>query len=523
MTGSHSVIRGAAAIGQGLAPAREARRIQAGEAIHVVGAGGAGASAAAWLAAAAGAAASGCDPGAPNLYTASLEHLGVPVAAAHDARHVTDARPRPARLAVTKALTSVQPDHPELLAARAADVPVEPWQQVVADAALTQGGHLVAVAGTHGKSTSSGWLVHLLAQAGRDPGAFVGALLPPELTGGPPGTARWGRGDVFVVEADEYAGNFDPYRPAVAVILNAEWDHPDVFVDRAAVVDAFEAWLRAPGADQRLAVVHAGDAGSARLLTRLADWGPRVVRVEPLPTENGADRPGPPERHQGPDGRGAAAVGYAWADGRLRLTGLPGLDGIVETSLQLAGRHNAANAACVAAAAALLGVDASAITAGLASFAGVGRRMDIRGEPGGVLVIDDYGHHPTAIRATLQATRERYPGRPVWIAHEPLTFHRAAALGDELAAALAEADHVVIADIWAGRDPDTSIASAAALAEAVSRLGGPAATAPGSVEATADHLAARVQPGEVVLVMGGGRSYVIADRLVRLLSDGGRG
>ena len=94
---------------------------------------------------------------------------------------------------------------------------------------LSQGGRLVAVAGTHGKSTSSGWLVHLLAGAGRDPAAFVGALLPSSLVGGPPATARWGRGDAFVVEADEYAGNFEPYRPAVAVILNAEWDHPDVF------------------------------------------------------------------------------------------------------------------------------------------------------------------------------------------------------------------------------------------------------------------------------------------------------
>jgi UDP-N-acetylmuramate--alanine ligase len=175
----------------------------------------------------------------------------------------------------------------------------------------------------------------------------------------------------------------------------------------------------------------------------------------------------------------------------------------------------------VAAAAALLGVDAPLIASGLGSFGGVGRRFEIKGEPAGVLVIDDYGHHPTAIRATLAAARERYPGRPVWIAHEPLTFHRAAAMSDALAAALAQADHVVIADIWASRDPDTSIASAAALAAAVSRISGGSVAAPGGVEATADHLADRVQRGDVVLVMGGGRSYVMADRLVSLL--GGRG
>jgi UDP-N-acetylmuramate--alanine ligase len=172
----------------------------------------------------------------------------------------------------------------------------------------------------------------------------------------------------------------------------------------------------------------------------------------------------------------------------------------------------------VAAAAVLLGVDRSAIVSGLTTFGGVARRMEVKGEPRGVLVIDDYGHHPSAIRATLTAVRERYPGRPVWIAHEPLTFHRAAAMLGELAAALAEADHAVIADIWAGRDPDTTIASAGGLAEAVARISGRVVAAPGSAEQTADFLAERVQAGDIVLAMGGGRSHVIAERLVTLLS-----
>ena len=105
-----------------------------------------------------------------------------------------------------------------------------------------------------------------------------------------------------------------------------------------------------------------------------------------------------------------------------------------------------------------------------------------------MLVIDDYGHHPSAIRATIEAVRNRYPGRPLWVAHEPLTFHRAAAMLDELASALAQADHAVIADIWAGRDPDTSITSAAELADAVDGLSGRPVAAPGSPEATADYL-----------------------------------
>ena len=153
------------------------------------------------------------------------------------------------RVAVTKALTSVAPDHPELVAARAQAWHPSPGSRSSRMSRRRQGGRLVGVAGTHGKSTSSGWLVHLLAAAGADPAAFVGALLPAAITGGRPVTARWGSGDVFVVEADEYAGNFDAYRPDVAVLLNAEWDHPDVFADEAAVLDAFEGWLRAPGAE----------------------------------------------------------------------------------------------------------------------------------------------------------------------------------------------------------------------------------------------------------------------------------
>ena len=493
------MIRGTDDVARGLAPARESRAIEPGERIHVIGAAGAGASAAALLAHAAGGAPDGCDPGAPTPYTEALSARGVPVAPRHDATHVTN--DAPARLAVTKALTSVQPDHPELVAARAAGLPIEAWQQTVADAARSQGGRLVAIAGTHGKSTSAGWLVHMLVAAGRDPGAFVGALLPSALTGGVPATARWGAGDAFVVEADEYAGNFDPYRPDVAVVLNAEWDHPDVFEDQASVIDTFEGWLRAPGAEARRAVINAGDAGGMELARRLADWGERVLLVAPA------------------DVAGEGVTSWRLSGALLWLSGLPGAASQVAAPLRLAGAHNAANAACVATAGALLGLSGPELAEGLATFDGVGRRFDIKGEPGGILVIDDYGHHPTAIRATIEAVRDRYPGRRVWVAHEPLTFHRAAAMLDQLAAALAEADEVVVADIWAGRDPDTTIASPADLAARVAALSGREVAAPGSPEATADYLATRVQAGEVVLAMGGGRSYVIAERLVTTLTQ----
>ena len=188
--------------------------------------------------------------------------------------------------------------------------------------------------------------------------------------------------------------------------------------------------------------------------------------------------------------------------------------------LRLAGRHNAANALGVAGAALALGVAPDVLMAALGSFDGVGRRLERKGEGRGVVVYDDYGHHPTAIRETLAALRQLEPRRRVWAVYEPLTYHRTAAMLEEFADVLATADAVAIADIWAGRDPDTTIVSAAALAEATARRRpGLTAVAPGSVEQTADWLARSVRPGDAVLVMGGGKSYRIAELLLEALSE----
>ena len=463
--------RSAAEIGRGLARSRAARPIRTGERIHVLGAAGAGASAAVLLAHHAGAVVTGCDPGGPSPYTAPLQKAAISLAWEHSAAHV-DLPPfeRPERLAVTKALTAVNPDHPELATARRLLIPAEAWQQVIADTAATTGQRLVAVAGTHGKSTTTGWLVDLLVRAKRDPSAFVGALMPKALTGGNPATARIGSGDVFLVEADEYAGNFDPYRPSVIALLNAEWDHPDVFADEAAVLDAFEDWIRRAGSATLIANI--ADRGAAMVVERLASWPGTIVRVGPEP---------------------------------------------LNYKVGLSGPANVANAAIVAGVARVLGVSDRALKDSLARFKGVGRRLELKGEFGGVTVLDDYGHHPTAILRTLEAVRERYPDRRVWAVYEPLTFHRTAVMLTQFADALGRADEVAVADIWAGRDTDTTITSAGALADEVTRRGGPRAAAPGSVEQTADYLATRVKAGDVVLVMGGGRSYVIATRLVELL------
>jgi UDP-N-acetylmuramate--alanine ligase len=330
------------------------------------------------------------------------------------------------------------------------------------------------------------------------------------------------------VEADEYAGNFDPYRPDVAVVTSIEWDHPDVFADRAAVADAFARWLDAAAADGRAptVVANVADPGVEALIEGLRGWPGRVLAtalIDVAPQRLAGYTRGAAEQYATAGGPASSLLGRIVAadeDGTtLEVTGLDPLAGPITVRLPTAGRHNAANALGVAGAALTLGIGGKAIKDGLASFGGVGRRLERKGEAGGVIVYDDYGHHPTAIRETLQAVRQREPARRVWAVYEPLTYHRTAALLEEFATALAEADAVAVADIWAGRDTDTTIASAEGLAEAVSRVRPELLVgAPGSVEATADWLAEHVRSGDAVLVMGGGRSYRIGERLLDLLA-----
>ncbi|MGP1674914.1 MAG: glutamate ligase domain-containing protein, partial [Candidatus Limnocylindrales bacterium] len=374
----------------------------------------------------------------------------------------------------------------------------------------------------------AGWLVHVLVEAGLDPSAFVGALLPSSVSGDIPATARLGKGLPFVVEADEYAGNFDAYRPDVAVLTGAEWDHPDVFSNEAAVFDTFARWLQRLS-DGGVVVINVTDPGGAEIAARLGETRLDIVAtamVEGSATDDVKAARAIETRWRTQAGAARPIVGRIVASDpggtMLELCGVGRDADRPRVRLPTAGRHNAANALGVIGAATAIGVPLDATLAGLASFQGVGRRLERKGEAAGVVVYDDYGHHPTAIRATIEAIRQREPGRRVWAVYEPLTYHRTAALLPAFADALATADAVAIADIWAGRDPDTTVASAGALAEAVARVRPDIPVeAPGSVEATATWLAHEVRRGDAVLVMGGGHSYRIAAGLLQRLDGTG--
>jgi UDP-N-acetylmuramate--alanine ligase len=273
-----------------------------------------------------------------------------------------------------------------------------------------------------------------------------------------------------------------------------------------------------------MVIANIGDPGAEAVITRLRDRNLRIIAYALVEgsSARGGYLKGIADRYATAGGPATALLGRvvrSEASGTtLEVHGLDPLAGAVTVALRTAGRHNAANALAVAGAAVALDVPVSALVAGLGSFEGVGRRLERKGEAAGVVVYDDYGHHPTAIRETIRAIRQREPGRRLWAVYEPLTYHRTAALLPDFADALATADAVAVTDIWAGRDPDTTVASAAGLAaEVASRRPEIPVEAPGSVEATADRLALLVRAGDAVLVMGGGHSYRIGERLLERL------
>jgi UDP-N-acetylmuramate--alanine ligase len=462
--------------------------VQAGERIHVIGIAGAGAAGTALLAARAGATVDGCDAAGPSEYTAPLVEAGIQVLTGHDPTHLEGV----ARVAVSAALRLRQ-DLPELAAARKKGIPVDAWQALLGELMGEPGRLGVAVAGTHGKSTATALLGHLLVAAGQDPTVEVGAMVP--AWGAP---ARSGGGAVVLAEADEYDGNFLHLHPAAVLLTTIEMDHPDVFADEAAVIDMFARFLDGMLTDDRvggrLLVAAAGDRGIDALLDRLGGWSGRVVRYGP-----GSDSE-------------ATEVSFDAAGTSFHLW---------DTAFRspLAGAHNVLNAVGAFTLARELGIGLEALQDGLAGFSGAARRLELIADTAGVLVFDDYAHHPTEVRAALAGARQRVGGRRLWAVIEPHTFARTRAMFDAYAEAFRDADEVVVADVFAARDPDTTIVDAEALADAIERVSAVPAYAAGTSAETAEYVGYKLRPGDAVVTLGIGTTHKIAARIGEILEE----
>ncbi len=451
------------------------------ERIHFIGIGGAGLSAIAKVLIEQGKQVSGSDQVA-SAATAALAAMGARVSIGHRAENLGDAQ-----LVVMS--SAVRAGNPELAAAQAAGVPVVKRDALLGE--MMQGKDGIAIAGTHGKTTTTAMAAFCLSEMGLDPTFIVGGVMANLGT-----NARFGRGPHFVIEADEYDHMFLGLKPRHAVVTNIEYDHPDCFPDEAAMVRDFQQFVRLPSIVQsRGAVIICGDSPNARALRAVVP----EARSYGFAEHNDYRIIDP---HSGAEG----GADFVVARDRRSLA---------VVHLNVPGRHNMLNACAVIALADRLDLDLKAAAAALGRFHGTGRRFEVRGEAGGVTIVDDYAHHPTEIRATLAAARERYKSRRVWAVFQPHTFSRTRALLDEFARAFGDADAVIVTEIFPSRETDTLGISGRDL---VKRMTHPRAQFAPSLAAAATALRAALRPGDVVLLLGAGDINSLSGRLLESLA-----
>jgi UDP-N-acetylmuramate--alanine ligase len=457
---------------------------------HLVGVGGAGMSGIARILADRGFAVSGSDArDSPVL--AGLAARGVQTAVGHRAENLDLLPGGPTAVVVS---TAVRPDNPEVMAARAAGVPVV--RRADALAALMNGYRGVCIAGTHGKTSTTSMLTVALQQAGLDPSFAIGG----ELTGSGLG-AHHGAGDIFVAEADESDGSFLSFSPHGAVITNLEPDHLDHHGTAAAYTAVFDQFVDRiePGG---FLVVCADDPGTAALAARSA-----LRRVVSYGRSAGARVHLEPATSAGP-----AIV--ALADGRR-----------VALELSVPGEHMLLNAVAALAAGVELGVDPQELADGLAAYTGVRRRFELKGVAAGVTVYDDYAHHPTEVAAQITAARGvldslpagGVPGRLV-VVFQPHLYSRTAAFAEAFGRALSGADLVVVLDVYGAREEPQPGVSGELISAAVPAGGADVYYHPDRVSA-ASFVRGVLRSGDIAITMGAGDVTAIGPELLALLES----
>jgi UDP-N-acetylmuramate--alanine ligase len=425
--------------------------------------------------------------------TDRLEGLGVRVHAGHDPRHLGDAD-------VVVVSSAIQRDNPEVAEANRRRIPVIPRAEMLAELMRLRYG--VAVAGAHGKTTTTSMIALVLERAGLDPTAVIGGRLSAFGS-----NARLGRGEYMVVEADESDRSFLKLSPAIAVITNLDREHMESYGTWENLQEAFVDFAnKVPF--YGVVVACADDEPVRGIVPRIAR---RTI------TYGIGNRPSGFELHVWADGVALQAFGSTArvlqqdASGRQSLLG--------DLRLNVPGRHNVLNALATVAVATELGVPFARVAAALTEFRGAERRFQLRGEARGVMVVDDYGHHPTEIAAVVAAARAGI-GRRVVLVFQPHRYTRTQQLTAEFAAALQAADEIILTDIYAAGEPPLPGVTIEALATAVT------AAAPGRVTVVKalDDLplavAAKSRTGDLVITLGAGSIGSMPDRILEALRAG---
>ena len=463
------------------APQRHMHRIQS---VHFVGIGGVGMSGIAEVLANQGFTVSGSDL-AVSATTDRLEKLGVRIHQGHHATNVENAD-------VLVVSSAIPEDNPELEAARERRIPVVPRAEMLGELMRFRRG--IAVAGTHGKTTTTSLAASLLAEAGMDPTFVIGGVV--NAFGS---TARLGSGEYLLAEADESDGSFLLLQPVIALVTNIDRDHLEAYGDRFDNLRrAFLEFLH-----------HLPFYGTAILCTDdpevralLPDVSRQVVRFG---LDDGADVRGDKVRQHG------------------RTTHfevhLPDRESALEVTLNLPGQHNVRNALGALAVAWELGVDLDAVVGCLADFEGIGRRFAELGEieldHGSVLLIEDYGHHPSELAATLDAARQGWPERRLVAVFQPHRYTRTLRLLDDFSQVLSEADVVVVTDVYAAGEPLIEGADSRALCQAIRGRGRVEPVLVADVGSLRESLPDLLQDQDLVLFLGAGSIGAEAHRIAR--------
>ncbi len=454
-------------------------------AVHFIAIGGAGMSGIAQLFADLGVPTSGCDQSdSPTLR--AMAASGITTYVGHD----------PAQLEGIETVvvsSAIRESNPELIEARRRGLRI--WHRSAALASLMLGHRGVSVTGTHGKTTTTGMTATMLEAAGADPSYVIGS---PLATSGR--SAHLGRGEVFVVEADESDGSFLQYPSEIVVITNVEADHLDNWETPMAYMDGFEAVATRPGV--RAVVLDVDDPGAREIAERLAGRV-RVIRYGEAPDADvrltALDFSGTTAR---------ARLGYGEDSGDLVL--------------KVPGRHNLSNAAAAYAVGRLLGLRHDLLLAGAGGFTGTLRRFQLVGDAGGVRIYDDYAHHPTEITATLTAARRAVGEGRLVACFQPHLYTRTRDFAREFGEALALADLVVLTDVYAAREDPIPGVSGRLIVDSAAAAGASVIYVPDKRELP-QRLAELVRPGDLVMTIGAGDVTLVGPLLASLLADSSAG
>jgi UDP-N-acetylmuramate--alanine ligase len=452
--------------------------------IHFIGIGGAGLSAIATVLLQQGYSVSGSDLQA-SAVTERLAHSGATIFIGHRPENLA---PGPFEAVVIS--SAVKPDNVELLEARRRGLPVVKRAAWLGH--MMRGRVGIAIAGTHGKTTTTALIAYLLQQAGQEPTYIVGGFVPQLNT-----NAAAGQGDAFVIEADEYDYTFLGLHPYLAVVTMVEWDHPDIFPSPALFQQAFVDFVQL--VPEQGLIIGCGDDPGVRQVLRQAKSAVTTYGLQPGNNWQGVELR--------PNQRG----GYDFEVVGPEVS-LPNFT----VSLSLPGRHNVANALAAMVVAHQRGLNLAQAAQILGQFEGAGRRFELKGEVNGITVIDDYAHHPTEIKATLAAARTRFAGRPIWAVFQPHTFSRTRALLDDFAQAFVDADHVIIVDIFASRETDDGTITSTDILQRVRHAD---ARYIGRLTAAADYLVKQLAAPAVLITMGAGDGYKIGEWVLESLMN----